>query len=329
MQRLPPAFLFVSVCLFVASGVLFALAPHGSMIETVARIVPPFVTLPELAEVAQPFANDIAPQQEYIPPPEFFLHSKGPLFWGLQILVWFSAVVYLLRILGLLKRDIPEIPPAPRGEELALDWFLADDPRERTFSPRRDRTWTGSLLAPLPPDIDTPDSGHAAPEPPPQPLPAPTAEIVFIAIGLLAAAVWPWIFEARPAAGFLLASLTLTGILAGAMLRGWLGERYRPSSSLGILAGWAVLATCAAFASLLERSLGTSDTLAALVSLLILAVAAANIQLHLGSPFGFSVTVIWGLLGLIVATIGSDATVATAAALSITFVGVALVRVSS
>lgn len=322
MQRVLSALLLVSVCLFVTSGLLYALMPEADIIESVARVAPPFVTPNGGAEVGLPFGSAFDRTPLYVPPPEFFLHSKGPIFWSLQALVWFSAIIYLLRILGILKRAVPEIPAAPAMPEEPLDWFVADDPRERTLPPGRERTLTAGLV---PPDFD-PTENAAQPLAAP---PAPKIEILAVAIGLLTAAIWPWVFENRPVNGFLLAALMLSAMLVGAMMRGSLGGGYRPSTSLGVLAGWALLATCAAFASLLERSLGTSDTLATLVSLMILAVAAANIQLHLGSPFGFSVTVIWGMLGLIVATISTDASVATAAALSITFVGVALVRVSS
>lgn len=332
MRRLLSALLFVSVCLFIASGLLYALAPKAVVLETVGQIAPPFVTPNSIETQTQPFGNSAVmptPAPPGVPPPEFFLHSKGPIFWGLQILVWFASFVYLLRILGILRRDVPEIPAAPPSDEALLDWFVADDPRERSPAPLRDRTLTEGLLIPPPPDINAAlDGDNTPPEPVPAP-PAPILEILGVTIGLLTAAIFPWIFETQPVNGFLLATLMLSAMLAAALTRGCLGQNHRSSTSLGILAGWAMLATCAAFASLLERSLGTSDTLAALVSLLILAVAAANIQLHLGSPFGFSVTVIWGMLGLIVATIGTDASVATAAALSITFVGVALVRVST
>ncbi|MFD2843209.1 hypothetical protein [Paracoccus cavernae] len=69
----------------------------------------------------------------------------------MQILVWFASFVYLLRILGILRRDVPEIPAAPPSDEELLDWFVADDPRERSPAPLRDRTLTEGLLIPPPP----------------------------------------------------------------------------------------------------------------------------------------------------------------------------------
>lgn len=229
-----------------------------------------------------------------------FLHPRGPVFWLMAVTIWASALAYLARAFGVLIRQ-------PRPEDL--------------ISPE-DREWENAIRAVTPfseqntADLPVADRGSVF-------------ETLVLSLGLGIAALWPWVIEQDLVLGFLLSAAMLVAILSAALARGSGATRYRTSTTLGVLAGWAVVVTCAAFATLLEQNLGTSPTLSALVALLICSIAAANIQLHLGSPFGFSLTVMWGLFGIALATMAADAAIATATVLAMAFVGVALVRVST
>lgn len=336
MRQIVLALLCVCVCLFIASGVIYAVWPGVDQLNHLGlglvQASDPTTVFSELGDL--PAHPELS---------ELFLRPSSLLFWALQILIWICAALYLLRTMGLISRTPLAAEPSPHrpGDEddLLLDWIEAEDSQAAAHHP------TPRLVFPTaPPPVQAPAPAKQSPDQSPaqQALlseqaslrthsgsAAPLREIIALSVGLLAAAVWPWIFAGHPIRGFVLAAIMLAMILGAAMARCSFALPYRSSTSLGVLAGWATLVTCAAFASLLERHLGISSTLSALVALMICAIAAANIQLHLGSPFGFSVTVIWGLLGLVIATMGSDATIATAAALSITFVGFAVVRVTT
>ncbi|WP_148292628.1 hypothetical protein [Paracoccus aminophilus] len=252
---------------------------------------------------------------------ELFLKPRGPIFWSFALVAWAAALAYFLHFGGWISRPAPQASDAAARRDWPDEDWIRTDPPERTalgdhigFAQIDDEA---SMAARR---VSAPHSSEQDVRP---------LESWSLLIGLAAAAVWPWVFPGHAVVGFLLAALMLATLLGAALARPSGPVPARTSTTLGILAGWAMVMTCAAFATLLERDLGTSGTLSALVALLICAVASANIQLHLGSPFGFSATVIWGLFGIALATMETDATIATAAALAITFVGVALVRVST
>lgn len=158
--------------------------------------------------------------------------------------------------------------------------------------------------------------------------PTNTGEAIAMPIAFLAGALWPWVIRTNPLIGFLLTVVMLVAMLSAAMTR--LGARRTgPSTSLGILAGWATVVTCAAFAYVIEKNLGSPQLLAASVALAICAFTALKVQLHMGSACAYSGAVILGLLGLAMAAMGSNALIALATVLALTVVGLALVRVAS
>ena len=166
----------------------------------------------------------------------------------------------------------------------------------------------------------------------PAPSPAaPTAKtgqtplIAALALG----AVWPWIAPAYPMPGLLLAALTLAGLLRAAMQAQQQGAEIERSSALGFAAGWALLVWLSMLAALLQDRLGMSQPAAAVIAILIGAIAAVSLPLRLGRRLGFSVALVWGLIGVAAATVTTDATIATVTVLAIAIIAVALVRVTT
>lgn len=148
-------------------------------------------------------------------------------------------------------------------------------------------------------------------------------------LSLLAAAAWPWVTQAAPVPGFLLAVAMAAGAI-GAALRGdrdGAGMRHR--LSVGVYAGWAVAAMFTAFAGLLTQQLGVSPSLSSLVAIVLLAATAVEAQLRLGAVIGFTVAVVWALIGLAADAMQQDATVATAAVIAIAAMSTVLVRVTT
>lgn len=148
-------------------------------------------------------------------------------------------------------------------------------------------------------------------------------------LSLLAGAAWPWVTQVAPVAGFLLAVAMAAGAI-GAALRGdrdGAGTRHR--LSVGLYAGWAVTAMFAAFAGLLTDQLGVSSSLSSLVAIGLLAVTAVEAQLRLGAVIGFTIAVVWALIGVAADSMQQDATVATAAVVAIAAMSTVLVRVTT
>lgn len=146
---------------------------------------------------------------------------------------------------------------------------------------------------------------------------------------LLLGAVWPWLLPSAPLLGFLLAGLMLAGLLNAAMQEHGQGHETGRSSALGFAAGWALLVWLSILAALLQVHLGLPQAAAAVIAILIGAVAAVSVQLRLGRRIGFSVALIWGLIGVAAGTVTTDATIATVTVLAIAIIAVALVRVTT
>lgn len=147
--------------------------------------------------------------------------------------------------------------------------------------------------------------------------------------GLVLGAVWPWLAPLYPLPAFILSSAMLAGFLAAAQKGVRTGPRIERSSSLGFVAGWALLVCLSAFAVMVQDRLGVPQSIAAAVAILIGTAATVGVQLQLGKRIGFSVAVIWGLIGIAAGTVASDATIATATVLAISVIAVALVRVTT
>lgn len=148
-------------------------------------------------------------------------------------------------------------------------------------------------------------------------------------LALLVGAVWPWLLVQHPVAGFVLSAVTLAGTLAAALRGVRLSAVVKRSSTLGFVAGWALLACLTVFAGLLQQRLGVPQTMAVGMAMLIGAVAAVSVQLRMPRRIGFSVALIWGLIGIAASTVTTNATIATATVVAIAIIAVALVRVTT
>lgn len=165
--------------------------------------------------------------------------------------------------------------------------------------------------------------------PAPTPTPARQTGQAALIAALMLGAVWPWIAPAHPMPGFLLAALTLAGLLRAAMQDQPQGPDLERSSALGFAAGWALLVWLSMLAALLQDGLDLSQPAAAVIAIMIGAIAAVSLQLRLGHRIGFSVALIWGLIGIAASTVTTDTTIATATVLAIAIIAVALVRVTT
>ena len=152
--------------------------------------------------------------------------------------------------------------------------------------------------------------------------------------GLIAGAIWPWVPPDKAILRFVVAAFLFAGMMGAAglrlrRLRQPRGRDLSASTSLGMMAGWATLVLCMSFGALLDAELGMSQTMSTLIALLICAVLTVWFQLQIGAPFAYSLTVNWGLLGIAIAMMSGNVTIATATAIAMTVVGVALVRVTT
>jgi hypothetical protein len=157
---------------------------------------------------------------------------------------------------------------------------------------------------------------------------ATTGQAPLIA-ALAVGAIWPWIATAHPLLGLLLAAVMLAGLLAAALQPLQQGDEVGRSSALGFAAGWGMLVCLSGLAALLQEQLGLPQAAAAVIAILIGAIAAVSVQLRLGPRIGFSVALIWGLIGIAAGTVTTDAAIATATVLAIAIIAVALVRVTT
>ncbi|WP_223251973.1 hypothetical protein [Paracoccus mutanolyticus] len=147
-------------------------------------------------------------------------------------------------------------------------------------------------------------------------------------IGLVAGAVWPWLFPKSPLAAFRV-ERSAWRFLAAALRGTRQGKLRQQSNPLGFVAGWATMVTFALFIALLQRKLGAPLTLAATVGLALAALAALSVQLRMGRTIGFSLAVLWGLVALAASTVTVNAALATLAVLAIAVIVFGLVQAAT
>lgn len=274
------------------------------------RMGTPLLTTAALAFIASTAVHALSPSPSPAPPPwadlfdspppqvqmaRMFLHPANPGMIALLVATW-AALIYHLARLWLERHRLAQAR-------------LAAEVRGRRLTPQ-------SAGPPVPGDLlrlhDRDDS---------------LREHGPLILALLAGAVWPWILPLVPVTGLLLPVLTLAGALTAALRGVRSGAEVRYSSTLGFIAGWALLACLAVFADLLHDRLGVPQQIAAIIALMIGAVAAVAVQLRMPRRIGFSVAVIWGLIGIASSTVLTDGAIATITVMAIAIVAVALVRV--
>ncbi|MFH5775755.1 hypothetical protein ACHFJ0_16000 [Paracoccus sp. NGMCC 1.201697] len=166
-------------------------------------------------------------------------------------------------------------------------------------------------------------------DPPLPPADGKQAEHGLLVIGLVAGAVWPWLLAEQPGGAFLLGALMVAGILGEALGGAYAGAEPSNSTSLSFVAGWATMAGCALFATLLQTQLGAPAHVAAVLGITIAALATVSIQLRLGRTISYGIAVIWGMIGLAAGSVATQAALSMMAVLGIAIIAVAMVRVTT
>lgn len=226
-----------------------------------------------------------------------FLHPRDPGMGALLLTLWLALFYHLLRLWLEIRRMAQAVRAAAvRGQALAPDLAGPPAPRDLLRQHRRDNS---------------------------------LAEHGPLILALSVGAVWPWLLVHHPLTGFMLSAVTLAGALAAALRGLRLGAVVKLSSTLGFVAGWALLACLTVFAGLLQQRLAVPQTMAVGIAMLIGAVAAVSVQLRMPRRIGFSVALIWGLIGIAGSTVTTNATIATATVVAIAIIAVALVRVTT
>ena len=265
-----------------------------------------------------------------------------------QAAVWTSVALFILSGLNFATRSQPQHPtgtaPAPiRSESGAVPelagMLLVQPPADlpgglaaQLLAPQGPVQWLFLLLVwiaaaayslRLSGWIARPQGHHGTlhPRSHEPPFHEPTA----LSIGLLMGAIWPWVIWRHPPTGMALALIGFIAVMSPLLGRGGKGV----SVSLGVLAGWITVVTCAAFATFLDLNLGTPQTLSALIALLFCALAALAAQLRIGAPFAYSATMILGLLGIAAATMGVNPMIAMATTIALSVVAATLIRVAT
>lgn len=141
------------------------------------------------------------------------------------------------------------------------------------------------------------------------------------------AARWPLIGSLVVGAGWIAvanasavwATVMIWAMLAGAVLalmrapRGDGLARWIGTAPLGIYAGWLTAASCVSIGLMLGGYGMTSPRVAALIALGVAVVLGLAVQLKLGRAPEYGLTLIWALVGVVIANTGQDALVAGAA----------------
>lgn len=148
-------------------------------------------------------------------------------------------------------------------------------------------------------------------------------------VALCCGAALPLLWPISATGAFIAALAMMLGAMT-AMVRGHReGSRVSRLASVGLFAGWALIAGFGAFSLLLTGRLGVMPELAEIVSLVLAVGAAMAVQSRIGSATSFSVAVIWALLGLAAAGIESGTVLAPAAIVGIAAMTLVLARAAT
>lgn len=145
-------------------------------------------------------------------------------------------------------------------------------------------------------------------------------------LGLVLAGIWPWLDARVPAISPLVAILAAAGTVAGVVLSGS-GRNWRAPFTAAFIAGWLLIVGALAGASYLQPLIGAERAM--LAALLATALIGTRVQLQIGGTIGFSLALIWAMIGISAATVSISITIATACVLGISALAVALVRVTT
>lgn len=148
-------------------------------------------------------------------------------------------------------------------------------------------------------------------------------------LSLLAAAAWPWAAQVGPVAGLLTAATMMAGALVAVYRGDRDGRRVRQRASVGLYAGWATAATFRAFEGFLALTVGVAPMVAVIAGILLLTLATIRVQLLLGGAIGFTIGVIWVLIGTASGAMAGNVGIVTAAVVGIAALSAVLVKVTT
>lgn len=296
MTRSTALSVVLAVAIFIASGLGFALTPapeHPASAAAAEMAALTSLSAPGLAASPSPadYGVDLA---------SLFLRPEHTLLWLLLLCVWGGLAFHAWQILGGGLRARQAAAAAARSEPAPVHTLGAvgrpPTPGELAQQFRRENT----------------PAEHAA-----------------LTLALILGAAWPWVSRDYPVTGFMLAAAMFALSLTAALRGQQMGGRIRRLPSIGLFAGWATAVTYAAFATLVNGHLGIPPVAATAIAMLLCAGAGIVVQLRLGGSVSYSIAIIWSLVGLATATMGSDPTIATVAILGISAMAFVLVRAAS
>ena len=297
MERISAIFASLAVMLFIISSLMFAVSP-----QTAPMALPMTAASTQLAamtSLVMPGLTD-APAVGTLDLHSLFLRPDNAILWILLIAVWVALAAHALGVLQRQRLTDRAGAAAERARPVASG-LAADEPGPPTAH---------EIAAQH--RVDNAPSEHAP-----------------LTLALIIGAIWPWIIRDHPALGFVMAMAMLSLALTSAIRGQRDGNLIRRVQSVGMFTGWATAVTYAAFATLLNNHLGISAVAATVAAMLLCAVAGVTIQLRLSGIFSYSVAIIWSLVGLALATMSSDATIAMVAIIGISAMAIVLVRAAS
>lgn len=161
------------------------------------------------------------------------------------------------------------------------------------------------------------------------------ADLAPMTVALAAGAALPIAWQQGAVSGFAAALVMMLGAMI-AMVRGYLQRANGTGrlhvirlNTVGLFAGWALIAGFAGFSDLLTVHLDLMQDLAVIVALVLAVGTAMAVQSHIGGAPSFSVAVIWALLGLAAAGLQTGSVLAPVAVLGIAAMTLVLVRAAT
>lgn len=285
--------------LFIISSFLFAISPQTEPVS-----LPMTAASTQLAAMTSLVMPDLAQQgtdgANILDLHSLFLRPDNPILWVLLVAVWIALAAHAL---GVLRRQrlTDRAGAAAQVIQPVAPGLAAGEPGPPTPHELAARH-----------RLDNAPSEHAP-----------------LALALVLGAIWPWIIHEHQATGFVMALAMLSLALTSAIRGQRDGSMIRRMQSVGMFAGWATAVTYAAFATLLNNHLGIPAVASTVAAMLMCAAAGVLVQLRLGGTFSYSVAIIWSLVGLALATMSSDATIAMVAIIGISAMAIVLVRAAS
>ncbi len=292
----------LAVAIFIASGLGFALTPEPLAVagypETAAA-----AEMAALTSLSAPGLPTVPGPADYgVDLASLFLRPEHGMLWLLLLCVWGALMIHAWQVLGSELRArraaVAASGVSPAQTPVARPSVVEGPPTPGEFARQVER--------------ENKPAEHAA-----------------LTLALILGAAWPWVSRDYPVTGFMLAAAMFALSLTAALRGQQVGGAIRRLPTVGLFAGWATAVTYAAFATLVNGHLGIPPVAATAIAMLLCAGAGIVVQLRLGGSVSYSIAIIWSLVGMAMATMSSDPTIATVAILGIAAMAIVLVRAAS